>query len=71
MEKIWLKHYPPGVPAEIDYSRYRSIGGLFEETVAKFSGNPAFTNMGKTISFGDVERMSRSFGAWLQARGLA
>ena len=71
MEKIWLQHYPPGVPSEVDYGQHRSIGELFEATVAKYAARPAYTNMGKTISFGDLGRMSRAFGAWLQARGLA
>jgi len=71
MEKIWLKHYPKGVPAEIDYKQYRSIGDLFEKSVATYRDRPAYHNMGKTISFGDLDRMSRDFGAWLQAKGLA
>jgi len=71
MDKVWLRHYPPGVPVEIDYGQYRSIGDLFESTVAKYSDRPSYTNLGKTISFGDLGRMSRAFGAWLQARGLA
>jgi long-chain acyl-CoA synthetase len=71
MEKIWLRHYPPGVPGEVDYGQNPSIGELFEATVAKYAARPAYTNMGKTISFGDLGRMSHAFGAWLQARGLA
>ena len=71
MERIWLKHYPKGVPAEIDYRQYRSIGDLFEKSVATYRDRPAYCNMGKTISFGDLDRMSRHFGAWLQAKGLA
>ena len=71
MEKIWLKHYPPGVPREVDYGQYRSIGELFDTSVAKYGERPAYTNMGTTISFGDVGRLSRAFGAWLQSRGLA
>jgi long-chain acyl-CoA synthetase len=71
MDKVWLRHYPPGVPAEIDYAQYRSIGDLFETTVEKYADRPSYTNMGRTISFGDLGRMSRAFGAWLQARGLA
>jgi long-chain acyl-CoA synthetase len=71
MDKIWLKHYPKGVPAEIDYRQYRSIGDLFEKSVASYRDRPAYTNMGKTISFGDLDRMSRDFGAWLQGKGLA
>ncbi|HET7201318.1 MAG TPA: AMP-binding protein, partial [Burkholderiales bacterium] len=71
MERIWLKHYPPGVPTEIDCRQYRSIGDLFESTTEKYGARPAYANMGRTISFGDLERLSREFGAWLQAKGLA
>jgi len=71
MEKIWLQHYPPGVPTEVDYGQYRSIGELFETTVEKYADRPAYTNMGKTISFGDLGRLARAFGTWLQARGFA
>jgi long-chain acyl-CoA synthetase len=71
MERIWLRHYPPGIPTEVDYGQYRSIGDLFESNTAKYRDRPAYTNMGRTISFGDLERLSRDFGAWLQARGLS
>ncbi|MGB7542486.1 MAG: AMP-binding protein, partial [Burkholderiales bacterium] len=71
MEKIWLKHYPPGVPAEIDYRQFKSIDDLFEKSVEKYRDRPAYCNMGRTISFGELERLSRSFGAWLQAKGVA
>ena len=71
MEKIWLRHYPPGVPTEIDFGQYRSIGELFESSTKKYRGRPAYTNMGRTISFEDLDRLSRDFGAWLQAKGLA
>ena len=70
MEKIWLKHYPPGVPAEIDYRQFKSIGELFQKSVEKYRDRPAFHNMGRTISFDDLDRLSRSFGAWLQAKGV-
>src|SRR5258708_22590692 len=71
MDRIWLKHYPPGVPAEGDTLQYRSLGELFESNTAKYRERPAYTNMGRTISFGDLERLSRAFGAWLQGKGLA
>jgi len=70
MERIWLRHYPAGVPADIDPNKYQSIRDLFEECVASFSERPAYYCMGKELSFGDIERMSRAFGAWLQAQGL-
>jgi long-chain acyl-CoA synthetase len=71
MEKIWLKSYPPGVPAEVDWSAHRSIGDLFEAKCTEYAARPAFCNMGRTISFGDLRRMSRHFAAWLQSLGLA
>ncbi len=70
MEKIWLKHYPAGVPAEIDPGKYQSIRDLFEESVASFADRPAYHCMGAEISFGELDRMSQAFGAWLQSRGL-
>jgi len=71
MEKIWLKSYPKGVPAEIDVNAYRSIPHLFDENIGKYRDRPAYICMGKTISFGEVERLSSAFGAWLQSRGLS
>jgi len=50
MDRIWLKHYPPGVPAEVDTLQYRSLGELFESNTAKYRDRPAYTNMGRTIS---------------------
>ncbi|MHB8667838.1 MAG: AMP-binding protein, partial [Burkholderiales bacterium] len=70
MERIWLKHYPAGVPAEIDAHKYQSIRDLFEESVVKFGDRPAYYCMGREITFAELERMSRAFGAWLQAQGL-
>ena len=70
MEKIWLKHYPAGVPAEIDPNKYQSIRDLFEESIASFRDRPAYYCMGKEINFGELDLMSKAFGAWLQAQGL-
>jgi long-chain acyl-CoA synthetase len=70
MERIWLKSYPPGVPAEIDYKANRSLGELFEKSVAQFRERAAFHSMGSTISFGQLDKLSRDFAAWLQAKGL-
>ena len=70
MERIWLKSYPPGVPTEIDTRQYGSLVELFEKSIRSFGDRPAFTCMGKTITFGDLDAMARNFGAWLQAKGL-
>jgi long-chain acyl-CoA synthetase len=66
VEKIWLRNYPSGVPAEIDPGRYRSLKQLFEESFEKFRTRPAYTNMDVTLTYGDMEELSRRFGAWLQ-----
>ncbi len=66
MDKIWLKSYPPGVPSEVNASEYRSIAQLFDHCVAKFAARPAFVNGDTSISYADLERLSREFGAYLQ-----
>ena len=66
MEKIWLKNYPAGVPAEINPEEYPSLKHLFEEACRRHAAKPAFTNMGRTLSYAEMDEMSRRFGAWLQ-----
>ena len=68
--KPWLTSYSPGVPAEIDAGRYSSLVALLEASFARFAAQPAFTNLGTTLKFREVERLSRSFAASLQALGL-
>jgi long-chain acyl-CoA synthetase len=70
MERTWLKSYPAGVPADIDVNRFRSLIELFDASIDKYRERPAFHSMGKTITFDELEKRSRDFGAWLQARGL-
>jgi len=69
VDKIWLKHYPKGVPAEIDVNEYASIRDVFEESVAKYAARPAFSCMGKSITFAELDTLSAAFGAWLQGIG--
>jgi len=71
MERIWLKSYPAGVPADIDPNQYRSLVELFDGSIRQFADRPAYHSMGKHISFGELEKLSRGFGAWLQSKGLA
>ena len=70
MEKIWLKSYPAGVPAEIDINQYASLREVLEEACAKYGPRPAYSCMGRTITFTDLDRLSAAFGAFLQGRGL-
>jgi long-chain acyl-CoA synthetase len=65
--KTWVAAYSPGVPAEIDPDRYGSLVALLEASFARFGSQPAFTNLGTTISYREVERLSRAFAAYLQA----
>ncbi len=69
-EQVWLKNYPAGVPVKIDPDAYPTLVALFEETFEKYRKMPAFSCMGKTISFDEVDEGSRSFGAYLHSRGL-
>jgi long-chain acyl-CoA synthetase len=62
----WLASYPPGVPERIDASEYASIRDIFAQSCARFGDAPAFSNMGRTLSFTELERLSRDFGGWLQ-----
>ncbi|TMS58056.1 long-chain fatty acid--CoA ligase [Imbroritus primus] len=71
MDKIWLKHYPAGVPAEIDAGQYASVPHLLEDSFSKYAARPAFECMGKTLTYAELDTQSRQFAAWLQARGLA
>ncbi len=66
MEKIWLKSYPPGIPAEIDVNEFRSLGDLFEQGVRKFSERTAYTNMGRSISYAELDRLTAQFAGYLQ-----
>ena len=66
-EKIWLKEYPAGVPAEIDASLYNSIPQLCENIFRKFDDRPAYNNFGCSMSYAELDRHSRDFGAFLQS----
>jgi len=68
--RIWLKQYPAGVPAEIDVTRYASLVELLEESFAKFRDRRAFICMDRSISYGDLDRMSLALAAYLQSRRL-
>src|SRR5919201_941904 len=70
MERVWLKQYPAGVPADIDPSQYASLVELLEESFAKFADRKAFICMDKSISYRDLDEMSKTFAAYLQSLGL-
>lgn len=70
-ERPWLKAYPAGVPADIDASQYPSLVALLEESFGKYRERVAYSFMGKDITFGQTDRLSVAFGAYLQGLGLA
>ena len=70
MEKPWLKSYPPGVPAQIDLSGYRSIVDLLEQSCDKHKDRMAYHNMGAEISYSELDYLTRNFAASLQNMGL-
>jgi long-chain acyl-CoA synthetase len=70
MERFWLKNYPKGVPADIDPNQYRSLVQLLDEAFKKYSGQPAYTFMGKDLTYRQLDETSAAVGAWLQSKGL-
>jgi long-chain acyl-CoA synthetase len=70
MDKIWLKEYPPGIPAEIDPEQYSSLKALVEDSLKRHAQRDAYVLMGKALTYGEVDRLSARFGAWLQKQGL-
>ncbi|HLL28686.1 MAG TPA: long-chain-fatty-acid--CoA ligase [Xanthobacteraceae bacterium] len=70
MDRIWLKHYPPGVPADIDPSQYRSAVALMDESFAKFRAAKGYSFMGKEFTFGKIDELSRALGGFLQSKNL-
>ncbi|MDC8759412.1 long-chain-fatty-acid--CoA ligase [Janthinobacterium fluminis] len=70
MDKIWLKSYPEGVPAEIDCTQYSSLAHLLEEAFRKYAGRNAYVCMDKFLTYGQLDKLSQQMGAWLQGKGL-
>jgi long-chain acyl-CoA synthetase len=66
LDKPWLKSYPDGVPAEISSPEHRSLRELMEQSFREYSDRPAYTNMGTTLTYGDLDRLSMQFACYLQ-----
>ncbi len=69
-DRIWLKSYPQGVPADIDASQYASVVEMMEESFKKYADRAAYSFMGKEQSYKQVDELSQAFGAYLQGLGL-
>lgn len=70
MDRIWLKSYPEGIPADIDPNQHSSLVDIFNSCVQKFADNVAFISFGKKITYREVDHYSRAFAAWLQNQGI-
>lgn len=70
MEKIWLKHYEKGVPAEINIDEYTSLVQLFEISCEKFKNSTSYTNMNTSISYAELDTLSLQFAIFLQQLGM-
>ncbi|MFK7935798.1 MAG: AMP-binding protein [Saprospiraceae bacterium] len=69
-DRPWLPNYPSGIPANINPDSYPTLISMLEETFKTYKNRPAFSNMGKTLTFGEVDKLSKQFGAYLNSRGL-
>ncbi|VVE87170.1 AMP-binding protein [Pandoraea bronchicola] len=69
-ERVWLNAYPPGVPADIDVTRYASLVQSFDEWIDKYRERIAFVSLGSEITYAEVARQAYAFAAWLQAQGV-
>ncbi len=65
VDRPWLAHYPRGVAAEVDLSRYGSIVAVIDESCARFADHPAFGNFGRQLSYAEIDRMSARFAGYL------
>ncbi|HEY0123688.1 MAG TPA: long-chain-fatty-acid--CoA ligase [Rhizobium sp.] len=70
VNKIWLASYPDMVPAELPPLEHVSLAELLEESCVRYAARPAFTSMGKSITYRDLDVQTRKIGAWLQSLGL-
>ena len=70
MEKIWIKSYPSGVPAEVGIDHVPSLVALFEEACRKYADKMAYVSMGKEMSYRELDNLTRDFAGWLQSLGL-
>lgn len=65
-DRVWLKEYPPGVPAGIDIDPGDSLVGLLDRACTRYAQKPAFSNLGCTLSYAGFDELTRRFATWLQ-----
>jgi len=69
-DKNWLEHYSPRVPETIDLDEFGSVVDIFDQACQRYADATAFANFGAELSYRDLDRLSRAFGARLQSLGL-
>ena len=70
VDRPWLDSYPEGVPAEIDIDAYESILDIFDQSCEKYRDQQAYINFGRSLTYADLDRLSRDFAAWLRSKGM-
>jgi long-chain acyl-CoA synthetase len=71
VDRVWLQNYPPGVPSDIDPDQYASLREMFDEACAAYGNRIAYRSLGASLSYAQLDTLSRAFAAWLQKTGLA
>jgi long-chain acyl-CoA synthetase len=71
MERNWLANYPADVPHDVDITQYSSLVELIEHGLRQHAQRNAYAYMDRYFTFGEIDRYSAAFGAWLQSQGLA
>ena len=66
MERVWLKSYPAGVPADVDVDSFPSLGEFFTASVAKYRDKTALISMGRSMTYDELERATHDFASYLQ-----
>ena len=67
-EQFYQDKYPAGVPRNVDLDKYTSMVDVFDQAVKKFADRPAFSAVGATLTYKDLDTQSRNFAAWIQNR---
>jgi long-chain acyl-CoA synthetase len=70
VDRFWVKNYPKGVPADIDVNQYESLVQLLDEAFKKYGSRPAYSCMGATLTYKQLDENSAAIGAWLQSKGI-
>ena len=66
-DRVWLKEYPPGVPTGIELDPRETLAAMLDRACARYAPQPAFSNMGRTLSYAEFDALTRCFAAWLQS----